>query len=89
MQAKSQSQLTERLGSKIADTSDVSAMMFRSKSSESDSESESSSSSDSESDDESSFVKRGWLKFFSYIPSNELKLKDKPTRFDLNEEFYD
>ena len=71
-------------------------MMFRSKSSESDSESESSSSSDSESDDESSFVKRGWLKFFSYIPSNELKLailnfrlKDKPTRFDLNEEFYD
>jgi hypothetical protein len=32
---------------------------------------------------------RGWLKYFTYIPSEEHTIEDKPEKFDYNEEWLD
>jgi hypothetical protein len=37
--------------------------------------------------DNKPFIKKGWLKFFTYIP--DFKSVDAPTKFEYNQQYYD
>jgi len=53
------------------------------------SESSNESESESESDKGEIFIRRGWLKFFTYVPEGDSDSIEKPTKFEFNAEYAD
>jgi hypothetical protein len=89
-QSKSRSLARNKASSqiKIADQSDLSNFFFKSRTAQDEGEEEEEEEEESSSDD-SGFIIRGWLKYFTYIPSEEHTIEDKPEKFDYNEEWVD
>jgi len=53
------------------------------------SESSNESESESESEKDDVFIRRGWLKFFTYVPEGDSDSIEKPTKFEFNAEYAD